>query len=88
MRRCLISRLLLKDRLQSITYSINDLNVNVGDPKAYDYYDDLEFIILFVGILSLYVINLDVVSLFANLPFYVYSDVDHITVSDAFYQFE
>jgi len=33
------------------------------------YFGDLEFIILIVGILPLYVINLSVVSLFADLPF-------------------
>ena len=32
-------------------------------------FSDLEFIILFVGILSLYAINFDVVSLFVVLPF-------------------
>jgi len=33
------------------------------------YPDDLDFIILFVGILSLYAINVDVVSLFVYSPF-------------------
>ncbi|AES71539.1 transmembrane protein, putative [Medicago truncatula] len=39
--RCLISCLvavfvwfILKDQLQSITYSINDLDINVADPKT------------------------------------------------------
>jgi len=35
----------------------------------HDYYGDLDLIILFVGILPLYVINLDVVSLFAVSSF-------------------
>jgi len=37
--------------------------------RNHEYFDDLEFIILFVGILSLYAINLYVVSLFAYSPF-------------------
>jgi len=61
----------LKDQLQSITYSINDLDANVADPKAW-YYADLDFAILFVGILSLYAINLGVVSLFADPSFTFY----------------
>ena len=36
--------------------------------RKYEYSGDLDFIILFVGILSLYVINLSVVSLFAGSP--------------------
>jgi len=52
------------------------------------YSSNLDFILLFVGILSLYAINLSVVSLFAYLPLYVFSDVDHVIVSDEFYQFE
>ena len=37
--------------------------------QNHGYFDDLEFIILFVGIFSLYAINLGVVSLFADPPF-------------------
>jgi len=37
--------------------------------QKHGYSGDLDFIILFVGILSLYAINLDVVSLFAVLSF-------------------
>jgi len=33
------------------------------------YFGDLDFIILFVGILPMYAINLDVVSLFTDSPF-------------------
>jgi len=45
------------------------------------YFGDLYFIILFVGILSLYAINLDVVSLFADLSFTFLA----ILVSDVMY---
>jgi len=37
--------------------------------RNHEYYGDLNFIILFVGILPLYAINLGVVSLFADLSF-------------------
>jgi len=37
--------------------------------RQHGYFSDLEFIILYVGILLLYAINLDVVSLFADSPF-------------------
>ena len=37
--------------------------------QKHGYSGDLDFIILFVGILSLYAINLGVVSLFADSPF-------------------
>ena len=37
--------------------------------RKHGYFGDLDFIILFVGILSLYAINLGVVSLFADLSF-------------------
>jgi len=50
------------------------------------YYGDLDFIILFIGVLSLYVINLDVVSLFVDSS--VFSNVDHIIVFDVFHQFK
>ncbi|AES75367.1 transmembrane protein, putative [Medicago truncatula] len=52
------------------------------------YFGDLDFIILFVGILPLYAINLDAVSLFADSLYYVFSDINHVIVSDVFYQFE
>ncbi|AES82763.1 transmembrane protein, putative [Medicago truncatula] len=37
--------------------------------RKHGYFGDLGFIILFVGILSLYAINLGAVSLFADSPF-------------------
>jgi len=48
------------------------------------YFSDLDFIILFVGILPMYVINLGVVSLFADSPFTFLA----MFVSDVFYRFE
>jgi len=74
----------LEDQLQSVTYSINDLSVHVN----HEYSGDLDFIILFVGVKSLYTINLDDVSLFANSPFTFFSDVDLVIVSDVLYQFD
>ena len=47
-------------------------------------FGDLDFFILFEGILSLYVINLGVVSLFANSPFMFLA----MFVTDVLYQFE
>jgi len=52
--------------------------------QKHGYFVDLDFIILFIGILSLYAINLDVVSLFANSPFTILV----IFVFDVLYQFE
>jgi len=37
--------------------------------RKHEYFGDLDFIILFVGILPLYPINLGVVSLFPDSPF-------------------
>jgi len=48
------------------------------------YFDNLDFIILFVGILPMYAINLGVVSLFADSPFTFLA----IFVFDVFYRFE
>ena len=68
-------RLLHIERLTSVnTYSINDLDVTLQIRKHeydsdLDFFlrnGDLDFIILFVGILPLYAINLGVVSLFAD----------------------
>jgi len=88
--RRLISRLvtvfvyfLLKDLYQSITNSTNDLGINVADPKAW-YFGDLDFIILFVGILPMYAINLGAVSLFADSPFTFLA----MFVSDVLYRFK
>ncbi|AET00152.1 transmembrane protein, putative [Medicago truncatula] len=52
--------------------------------RKHGYFSDLGFIILFVGILPLYAINLGVVSLFANSPFTFLA----MFVSDVLYQFE
>jgi len=59
------------------------LGVNVEDPKACEF-SDLGFIMLFVGILPFYAINLGVVSLFANSPFTFLA----MFVSDVIYRFE
>jgi hypothetical protein len=58
----------LKDHLQSVADSINDLDTIISDPEAWTFMT-LIFIILFVGILSFYAINLDVVSLLADSSF-------------------
>jgi len=52
--------------------------------QKHGYFSDLGFIILFVGILPMYAINLGVVSLFADSPFTVLA----MFVSDIFYRFE
>jgi len=52
--------------------------------STYEYFGDLDFIILFVGILSLYSINLGVVSLFSDSPFTFLA----MFVFDVLYQFE
>jgi len=52
--------------------------------QKHGYFGDLDFIILLVGILPLYAINLDVVSLFADSPFTFLA----MFVFDVFYQFE
>ena len=70
-RHCLICNVrlvILKYKLQLITDSINDLDVNATDPK-HEYSGDLDFIILFVDTLLLHAINLGDVSLFADSPF-------------------
>jgi hypothetical protein len=76
-QRYLISRIIAmfiwffsKDYLRSITNSINDLGINVADPKAW-ISSDFNFIILLfvVVILPLYAINSDAVSLLAHSSF-------------------
>jgi len=52
--------------------------------RKHEYFGDLSFIILFVGILLLYAINLDAVSLFADLSFTFLA----MFVSDVLYRFE
>jgi len=52
--------------------------------QKHGYFDDLNFIILFVGILPLHAINLGDVSLFADSPFTFLT----MFVSDVLYQFE
>ena len=49
--------------------------------RKHGYFGDLGFIILFVGILPLYAINLGVVSLFADSPFTFLA----MFLSDVFY---
>ena len=70
-RRCLISRLLAVFIwfILKIDCSIKDLGVNVADPKAMDILVTLILSYIFVGIMPLYVINLDAVSLFADSSF-------------------
>jgi len=52
--------------------------------QKHGYFDDLGFIILFVGILPSYAVNLDAVSLFAVSPFTFLA----MFLSDVIYQFE
>ena len=70
-RRCLISRLLAVFIwfILKIDCSIKDLGVNVADPKAMDILVTLILSYIFVGIMPLYVINLDAVSLCADSSF-------------------
>jgi len=64
------------------------LDVNVAIRKN-EYSGDLDFIILFLGIMPLHAINLEVMSLFADSPFmFLTILIDHVIVSDVFYQFE
>jgi hypothetical protein len=46
------------------------------------------FILLVVGILPLYAINLDAVSLFADSSFMFLANVEYVIVFDVIYQFE
>jgi len=52
-----------------IDYSIKDLGVNVADLDAMNIPVTLILSYIFVGIMSLYAINLDVVSSFADSSF-------------------
>ena len=52
--------------------------------RKHEYFGDLGFIILFVGILPMYAINLGVVSLLADFPFTFLA----MFVSNVFYQFD
>ncbi|AES81551.1 transmembrane protein, putative [Medicago truncatula] len=52
--------------------------------RKHGYFGDLGFIILFVGILPLYAINLGAMSLFADSPFTFLA----MFVSDVLYRFE
>jgi len=52
-----------------INYSIKDLDVNVADPEVMDVPVTLILSYIFVGIMPLYAINLNVVSLFADSYF-------------------
>jgi len=57
------------DSYWKIDYSIKDLSVNVADPEAMDIPVTLILSSIFVGIMPLYAINLDAVSLFADSSF-------------------
>jgi len=57
------------DSYWNIDYSIKDLGVNVADPEAMDIPVTLTLSYIFVGIMLLYAINLDAVSLFADSSF-------------------
>jgi len=57
------------DSYWKIDYSIKDLEFNVADPDAMDIPVTLILSYIFVGIMPLYSINLDVVSLFADSSF-------------------
>jgi len=52
--------------------------------RKHGYFGNLDFIILFVGILSMYAIKLGVVSLFVNSPFKFLA----MFVFDVLYQFD
>jgi len=66
-----------------INMDTSDLGVTLKIWKHVNFLD-LSFIILFIGILPFYVINLGVVSLFADLPFTLLA----MFVSDIIYLFE
>jgi len=74
---------MLKDLHQSITNSINDLGINVADPEVW-VTRWLRFYHIICSILSLYAINLGVVSLFTDSPFTFLA----MFVFDVLYQFE
>jgi len=57
------------DSYRKIDYSIKDLSVNVADPEAMNILVTLILSYIFVGIMLLYAINLDNVSLFADSSF-------------------
>jgi len=52
--------------------------------RKHEYFGDLDFLILFVGIWSLYAINSGIVSMFADSPFTFLA----MFVCDVLYQFE
>jgi hypothetical protein len=55
----------------------------------YKYFGQFNFVTLFVGI-NMYVlcyITLSIVSLFANLSFFIFSNVEYIFVFNVLYQF-
>ncbi|AES65788.1 transmembrane protein, putative [Medicago truncatula] len=54
---------------EKIDYSIKDLGVNVADPEAMNIPFTLILSYIFVGIMPLYAINLNAVSLFADSAF-------------------
>jgi len=60
----------LKDR-----FSIKDLSVNVADSDAMNIPVTLILSYIFLGIMPLYAINLDVVSLFADSSFTFFGGV-------------
>jgi len=68
------------DSYQKINYSIKDLGINVADPEAMGIPVTFILSYIFVGIMALYAINSDVVSLFADSSFTflaVLNDVIH-----------
>jgi hypothetical protein len=57
--------------------------------RRHGYFGDFNFIILFVvGILSLYAINLDAVSLFVDSSFTFLANVEYVILFDVFDQFK
>jgi len=62
-------RLVAIERSTSVNYKLNDWFGRQHCIFGSGYFGDLGFIILFVGILPLYAINLGAVSLFADSPF-------------------
>jgi len=57
------------DFYRKIDYSIKNLDANIADSEAMDIPVTLILSYIFVGIMPLYAINLDAVSLFADSSF-------------------
>jgi hypothetical protein len=57
--------------------------------RRHNYSGYFDFIILFVGMnMSFFAINLDIVSLFANLFFFIFSGIKFVLEYDVLYKFQ